>query len=66
MTVDRPTVYHRIDTREGCPIRQTLRRLPITRKPHVGKMLENMKRLVAIKGSDSPKSYTILVQKNGY
>jgi hypothetical protein len=62
--MDRPTVYHRIDTGKARPIQQPPRRLPVVKQAEVGKLLEDMQWHGAIKESNSASSSpVVLIQK---
>jgi hypothetical protein len=57
-------VYHSIDTADAQPIRQTPRRMPLTKQAEVGEMLDGVQRRGVIEESDSPwSSPVVLVRK---
>jgi hypothetical protein len=60
-------VYHRIDTGDTRPIRQTPRRLPLAKQAEVSEMLDDMQRRGVIEESDSPWSSPVVLvrKKNG-
>jgi hypothetical protein len=49
-------VYHRIDTGDARPIRQTPRRMPLAKQAEVSEMLDDMEPRGAIVELDSPWS----------
>jgi hypothetical protein len=66
MTTDGSTVYHRIDTGDVRPIRQSPKEAPLAKQVELGEMLEDMQRHGIIEETDSPwLSPVLILKKNG-
>jgi hypothetical protein len=60
-------VYHRINTGEAQPIRQTLRKFPVAKQVDVDEIFDDMHQRGVIEKSEGPMSFPVVLvwKKNG-